>query len=191
MTLHRSLPSLRVARVALVAAATSCLLLAGCASDSSDERDPGLQPAPETPTASPTDGPTGSPTGSASPAPGAGPTPRQGDVAFTELASFAETRLRMEPGRATFLTSRSAVTRWLPDDARRALVNEVDAAAARVGDGIRPYGLVLAVGCDAPAGYSVAEVDGEVAVIVEKSPTTTQCLAPTTWLAVVGLGVDG
>ena len=121
--------------------------------------------------------------------PGGAPTPRVGEVGFTELATFAETRLRMEEGTATVLSSRAAVTRWLPAGAPRRLVDEVDQVGATVGDGARPYGLVLAVGCDAPEGYTLERVDGDLVVRVEKSLTTTQCLMPTTWLAVVGVGV--
>lgn len=176
MTLHRSSPSLRLAIAALV----GCLLLAGCASEDSDEHDPGLQPAPEE-SVSPTPDPT--------PAPGASPTARVGDVDFTELAAFRQTQLRMEQGTVTPLGSEEAVRAWLPADAPARLVRQVDEAAALVGDGVRPYGVVLAMGCDAPRGYTLERVDGELAVAVEKSLTSTQCLAPMTWLAVVGLGV--
>lgn len=163
------------------------LLLTGCGGEADRDAGPAGQ---GTPTASEVT-PGATPGTSTGTSPGGAPSPRVGDVDFTELAAFTETRLRMEEGTATPLPSQEAVTRWLPRRAPQRLVADVDAAAALVGDGVAPYGLVLAVGCDAPASYTLERVDGEIAVVVEKSLTTTQCVAPMTWLAVVGVGMDG
>lgn len=162
----------RLRAAAATAALTAALVLGGCTDDNGPDRRP--SPAPSSDSSA-----------------GAGPTPRGEAVELTELEAFAEPRLRMEEGTVTALDSERAVARWLPEDAPGDLVEAVDAAAAGVGDGARAYGLVLAVGCDAPAGYALGRVDGELTLTVGKSATTTQCLAPTTWLAVVSVAEAG
>lgn len=113
--------------------------------------------------------------------------PTEGPVEHTELDTFSPSRLRMEEGTVTPLDSEGAAAAWLPGRAPKDLVSSVDDAAAGAGDGTQAYGLVLAVGCDAPEGYSLHRVEGDLTVRVEKSLSTTQCLVPTTWLAVVSV----
>lgn len=143
-------------------------LLTACGQDSSDDTERSAEPTPTvepTPTAEPTDGP----------------------VAHTELDTFSVPRLRMEEGTVAPLGPEGAAAEWLPNKASEDLVASVDDAAAGAGEEAQAYGLVLAVGCDAPEGYALQQVDGEMTVQVDKSLTTTQCLVPTTWLAVVSV----
>lgn len=168
-------------RLATLAALALCGALVSACGSEEPAADPSAEPTP-TVTAEPTPSVTAEPSG------GTVPAPRSGEVDFTEMAAFSQARLRMEPRTATPLTSEEAVRDWLPAKAPARLVRKVDAAAAQVGDGTTAYGLVLAVGCDAPKDYTVELIDGGLNVVVEKSmATATQCLVPTTWLAVVAV----
>lgn len=162
MTPRLSLPSPRPTVTAVVA---GCLLLAGCGSESQDD------PAAE-PTASVTPGPT------------------EGPLDPAQVETFTASNLALDgEGTATALEP-GDVRAWLTPRAPDELVAEVEDAveqAAAAGD--EAYGVVLAVGCDAPERWQITRADGEVAVTVVRSRTTTQCLVPTTWLAVAS--VDG
>lgn len=162
MTRHLTFPSPRLTVATVVAAS---LLLAGCGSGTDDD-------------------PSGGPTATATPT----PTPTEGAGNPETVATFTASNLALDgEGTATALEPADVRT-WLTPRASDELVAQVEGAVEQVdGEGEQAYGVVLAVGCDAPEGWELTRVGGQVTVTVEKSRTQSQCLVPTTWLAVAAV----
>lgn len=144
------------------------LALGACGTDSDE------------PTAEPTSTPTESPAES----------PTDGEAAYTEVATFTDTRIKMREagGETVPLASSADVKAWLaPAKAPASLIHDVQEAVEREPDkDLR--GAVLWVGCDAPADWTIVPAGDSYEVRVTPPKQQTQCLAPMTWLALVAVG---
>ncbi|MFC6695070.1 hypothetical protein [Nocardioides daphniae] len=130
-------------------------------------------------------------TGAPSPSESQSPTgsPSDGEAAFTEVATFTDTRIKVrEAGGATVpLASSADVKAWLaPAKAPASLIHDVQEAVEREPDK-NLQGAVLWVGCDAPSDWTVVPVGDSYEVRVSPPKHQTQCLAPMTWLALVAV----